>query len=209
MQSRLLKRCIKLSLECYLLIHVSNALVFFKLSFSLTKDHVSPKVFSHFNHVCIKFKFAFCIMRKVGRNWLETWLWFLLVATKNQFWASAKCSQLCCEWNWEWWKLRNRWMAFQSVLVIAGVISCANTLIFGVFSPCLPCRQCSSRSQEQAQGEGGEGAQGENHGAERDRGKWSRVCKPGERSGQANYAISGQRVKNKPKEPICFCNLFH
>lgn len=73
---------------------------------------------------------------------------------------------------------------------------------FCVFPLCLPCRQCSSRSPEQAQGEGGEGAQGEKHSPERGRGEWSRVCKPGERSGQANYAISGQRAKQAKRTNI-------
>lgn len=58
-------------LECCLLIHVSSALIFVKLSFCLTEDHMNPTVFCYLNHVYIKFKFSFYIMRKVGRDWLE------------------------------------------------------------------------------------------------------------------------------------------
>lgn len=98
---------------------------------------MSPTVFSNLNHVHTKFKFSLYIIRKVGRDWLEIWLWFLLIAAKNSFWASAKCSQLCWEWNWECWKLRNRWMAFHRVgWSLLGLISCASISFLCVF-PCV------------------------------------------------------------------------
>lgn len=88
----------------------------------------------------------------------------------------------------------NRRMAFRSLLVIQG-FACYPAIAFLYFPFCFACRQCSARSAEQAQGEGGERAQGENHGAKWDRRERSSVGKYRERSGQANYAVSGQSAK--------------
>lgn len=63
------------------------------------------------------------------------------------------------------------------------------------FLLCSPSRQCSPGSTKQAESQSGKRAQGEDDSAERYRRKWSGVYQSRERSGQANYAISGQRAK--------------
>lgn len=64
------KMIIKL-LECCLFVGVSNALIFFKLSFCLSEDHMSLTVFSNLDHVHIKLKLSFYMMSKGRKDWVQ------------------------------------------------------------------------------------------------------------------------------------------